>query len=1685
MRFKWLNFLCWIIIHCGLTSALLGQCPGFPPPTYSPVGLPPTCSGSVVTFNNASPAGNYTVFWRLNGAIAGSGNTFRRRLSLGNTLFLVRVFQSGCRDSVLIPLNFLPKPKAALTSPNFFRNCTSDPTITVNPFSLLVNNASSPNGTTITSYELDWGDGSAKENLSSTFTSANHAYVGALGVNLLTLIAISSNGCSDTLKQEVFNGRPAKIALPSGGANIDLCVKDNNGIVFPLNLINFENNPPGTIYIVESNDPNSGKDTFLHPPPNPINFKFVTSSCGVTSASTPNSFSVTITARNACPLPQSNTRAPIIVRERPKLNVQVSPAGVKCINTNINFSASNTGQDIQLSPATGLPECTRDIFNGLWTITPASYTIVSGSLTGNNLTVQFQTPGDYQVKFDAENSCDKASFVQQICIKPPPDAGFQLTKSGVCFPLSVDLTNTSPSLSSVFCNPSNYLWSVTQLSGTCEQQTPAFLFKTGNTSSLNALVDLLNPGEYKVTLSENNGCGIDIEEKQVTVKGKPVIKMKPLTGGCGNVTLKPAIETLESCGGTNTGVKWVFAGGSPLTGTGLVPGDVTYSTPGAFLIKVTDENECGMGRDSVAISLVDNLKADAGPDDTLCMGESTNLGSPDKPGIFYRWTPKQYLSSPNVANPVFTPGNVIGPSVFKFIRTDSLSASCVSKDTVELYVIPQPVPPIVTLDSICPGTDIRLEAKPLDASHEISWYRDPGFNNLAATGLTLDLINVLADARFYLQAKDTNGCIGKAPDPVLVNVFKTIDPQALSDELCIDTARYQLNKLIEPYKARWTGPGVIDDTLFLPDVQGLKNFSFSFTDNNKCELSGTTSILVKPVIQPDAGLPKNFCKNDPEFNLSATPAGGIWFQNSIPLDPAVFVTGVPGDYQLVYQFGEKNCLRNDTVTYTVFDLPQIANGGPYAVCANTDPLELKPLPTGGSWLDNRINGNVLNPALFEIGILIISYAFTDINGCKSVSETQVNIQKAPVAGFSVRDTNCILEETALRNESTGAILYKWNYGNGETEEQNELFHTYVFDSSAVYPITLIAIADNACSDTIQKNTFIAPQPVPIVSPPDTTVCGPIRIQFKNKRKIPGGIYSWSFGNGETFNGFERPDSVLYPGYPDQPFDYEGFLKVSTSYCSDRFSTFKVRTIAPPKAQIGISGPLDGCSPFTTTLLNNSLGNPSSAFLYQNDSLLTANFNSLTKVFTADDTIRSYRMRLVVSTTACPASADSLVIRVLPNSLKASFTYNQGDGNCAPSLIKFNNTSTPADLYQWDFGVPDATYSGIDTSWFYPLGGVYTVRLFIYRNCPNLNAPLADTSIQTITVAPQPSANFIPITKGCSSYEVEFKNLSTGQFSSEWDFGDGNTSIEKSPIHNYKEFGKYQIRLKLISAQNGCTDTLELPVTLLPEPLALFDSIPDFICAGDSLMFVNNSLNSDLSVWEWGDGKFQTSAEDTLFHSWYVPGQYDVKLIAYNAATQCYDTLLAGGKVTVREAPPGGFSLSPKIAEYKTCFVNLTPSKELNPFTQAEYFVYNENDSLMQNFQGTGANILCGDYPEGTYTVEQVVTGDFGCKTITRNQFIVREVTRLFLPSAFVPESGNIDDSKIYKAYGVGIKEFQMRIFDRWGSEVFQTRNLEDAWNGSLNNTGPPMPAGLFAVRIVYKGVDGEVKSKISSVMLIR
>lgn len=56
------------------------------------------------------------------------------------------------------------------------------------------------------------------------------------------------------------------------------------------------------------------------------------------------------------------------------------------------------------------------------------------------------------------------------------------------------------------------------------------------------------------------------------------------------------------------------------------------------------------------------------------------------------------------------------------------------------------------------------------------------------------------------------------------------------------------------------------------------------------------------------------------------------------------------------------------------------------------------------------------------------------------------------------------------------------------------------------------------------------------------------------------------------------------------------------------------------------------------------------------------------------------------------------------------------------------------------------------------------------------------------------------TKGAPSLKVRFQNFSVGPLVKFlWDFGDGTTSIEKSPVHTYQNEGIYTVKLSVISA----------------------------------------------------------------------------------------------------------------------------------------------------------------------------------------------------------------------------------------------------------------------------------------------
>jgi gliding motility-associated-like protein len=62
-----------------------------------------------------------------------------------------------------------------------------------------------------------------------------------------------------------------------------------------------------------------------------------------------------------------------------------------------------------------------------------------------------------------------------------------------------------------------------------------------------------------------------------------------------------------------------------------------------------------------------------------------------------------------------------------------------------------------------------------------------------------------------------------------------------------------------------------------------------------------------------------------------------------------------------------------------------------------------------------------------------------------------------------------------------------------------------------------------------------------------------------------------------------------------------------------------------------------------------------------------------------------------------------------------------------------------------------------------------------------------------------------------------RNKSNDAISYEWDFDDGNTSVEEHPWHKYEEDGAYSVRLTAID-ENGCRDNA---VVIFESPLRTF------------------------------------------------------------------------------------------------------------------------------------------------------------------------------------------------------------------------------------------------------------------------
>lgn len=164
-----------------------------------------------------------------------------------------------------------------------------------------------------------------------------------------------------------------------------------------------------------------------------------------------------------------------------------------------------------------------------------------------------------------------------------------------------------------------------------------------------------------------------------------------------------------------------------------------------------------------------------------------------------------------------------------------------------------------------------------------------------------------------------------------------------------------------------------------------------------------------------------------------------------------------------------------------------------------------------------------------------------------------------------------------------------------------------------------------------------------------------------------------------------------------------------------------------------------------------------------------------------------------------ATSDGQVV-VAPTDPPVASFFVQNTNVCSGQTIAFENTSTNGQTYMWSFtGATPASSSDVEPQVAYTTSGTYSVQLIV------TGPGGIDTLVQTVTIdVSQPiMAQFG--TNATDLYLpnaiVTCTNSSTNANGYFWDFGDGTTSSDANPWHQYTQEGDYTITL--IGVNNAC------------------------------------------------------------------------------------------------------------------------------------------------------------------------------------------------------------------------------------------------------------------------------------------
>ena len=422
------------------------------------------------------------------------------------------------------------------------------------------------------------------------------------------------------------------------------------------------------------------------------------------------------------------------------------------------------------------------------------------------------------------------------------------------------------------------------------------------------------------------------------------------------------------------------------------------------------------------------------------------------------------------------------------------------------------------------------------------------------------------------------------------------------------------------------------------------------------------------------------------------------------------------------------------------------------------------------------------------------------------SQAMATVNPNPSANFtfanSCKDSVAVFNNTSTISSGTIAS-YMWNFADGSLSKDGNPTHAYT--ATGNYPVSLLAISNNGCRDSITKTITVNPRPTANFSFKNT--CQDTAVKFTDGSSIAAGgsiaSYFWQFGDGST-------SSLRNPSHQyGVAGNYTVTLTVvSNNGCAAVISqTVTVYDLPEPNY---VAAPV--CENSAMTFVNtSSLGAGTMSYRWdfagQGNSTLTNPTHTFTGFGSFNVTLTATSGKGCVKTLVKP-------VTVWANPI-ANFTVADV---CIGEVSRFANTSAMPGASTdkiienyWSFG--DSTFStGKDPMHKYAKVGIFsvTVRATSDKGCVNSVTKAAVVHALPVVTITTPKPKF------CEGDKSVLRG-SAGMRQYEWSLN--GTVVGTADSVTVTKQGWYKLKIWAPTALGGCTNEDSIFITVWPLPVA--------------------------------------------------------------------------------------------------------------------------------------------------------------------------------------------------------------------------------------------------------------------------